>query len=98
EVCRMNSRWKILLLGVVLLALAGGAAFVVVPHQLLDVKLAPAAMSTKQALAPYPTGQIIDERFSCAPTEWRLAGAGMGQVKNRWQCEPRWTFFTLEND
>jgi hypothetical protein len=40
----------------------------------------------------------LEDRFSTAPSEWRLAGAAVGEVTNRWQSDPRWTFMALEND
>jgi hypothetical protein len=40
----------------------------------------------------------IDESFSMAPTAWRTAGAAIAEVTNRWQCDPRWSFLSLEND
>ncbi|MCY3024158.1 MAG: hypothetical protein NTW87_34715, partial [Planctomycetota bacterium] len=39
-----------------------------------------------------------DEWFSRAPTAWRTAGAAIAEVTNRWQSDPRWTFFSLKND
>ena len=35
--------------------------------------------------------------FHRAPVEWRQAG-GVWQVTNRWQCDPRWSFFSGESD
>jgi len=43
-------------------------------------------------------GIDLDERFANAPTNWRVAGAGVMEVTNRWQCDPRWTFCSLQND
>jgi len=39
-----------------------------------------------------------NELFSTAPTTWRTAGAAIAEVTNRWQCDPRWSFFSLKND
>jgi len=36
--------------------------------------------------------------FSGAPTGWRTAGSAIAEVTNRWQCDPRWSFFSLKND
>jgi hypothetical protein len=42
---------------------------------------------------------FMDESFSRAPVEWRTAGdAAVAEISNRWQCDPRWTFFSLSND
>ncbi|MDP7250001.1 MAG: hypothetical protein QGF00_10395 [Planctomycetota bacterium] len=40
------------------------------------------------------------EWFERAPTDW-VIGDGLWQVSNRWQCDPRWSFFSgklLEDD
>jgi len=39
-----------------------------------------------------------NDTFSGAPTNWRTAGHAIAEVTNRWQCDPRWTFFSLQND
>ena len=39
-----------------------------------------------------------NDTFSSAPVNWRVAGAGIAQVTNRWECDPRWSFFSLKND
>jgi hypothetical protein len=39
-----------------------------------------------------------NDLFSSAPTAWRTAGAAIAEVTNRWQCDPRWSFFSLKND
>ncbi|MHC4506965.1 MAG: hypothetical protein ACYTFI_27070, partial [Planctomycetota bacterium] len=36
--------------------------------------------------------QVHDYRFSEAPADWRVA-AGVWEIANRWQCDPRWSFF-----
>ncbi len=45
-----------------------------------------------------PNGYAHMETFSTAPAEWRTAGAAVGEIRNRWQCDPRWSFFNLGND
>ncbi|MFH0939943.1 MAG: hypothetical protein V1899_11795, partial [Planctomycetota bacterium] len=39
-----------------------------------------------------------NESFSLAPVAWRTAGAAIAEVTNRWQCDSRWSFFSLKND
>jgi len=39
-----------------------------------------------------------NDLFSSAATAWRTAGAAIAEVTNRWQCDPRWSFFSLKND
>lgn len=39
-----------------------------------------------------------NELFSRAPVDWRTAGLAIAEVTNRWQCDPRWSFFSLKND
>ncbi len=39
-----------------------------------------------------------DELFSSAPTVWRTAGAAIAEVTNRWQCDPRWSFYSLKSE
>jgi hypothetical protein len=40
-----------------------------------------------------------DELFSSAPSAWRTAGeATIAEVTNRWQCDPRWSFFSLKSE
>jgi hypothetical protein len=39
-----------------------------------------------------------NDLFSAAPTGWRTAGSAIAEVINRWQCDPRWSFFSLRND
>jgi hypothetical protein len=41
---------------------------------------------------------FYNDTFSKAPANWRSAGFAIAEVTNRWQCDPRWTFFTLKND
>ena len=38
------------------------------------------------------------DTFSGAPVNWRTASHAIAEVTNRWQCDPRWTFFSLQND
>jgi len=40
---------------------------------------------------------VIVERFNRAPSDWRVA-AGTWEITNRWQCDPRWSFFSGESD
>ena len=61
------------------------------------------AYYTKGLLAKIEASKIISERFhdeffSSAPTSWRTAGYAIAEVANRWQCDPRWSFFSLKND
>jgi len=39
-----------------------------------------------------------NDLFSRAPVSWRTAGNVIAEVTNRWQCDPRWSFFCLKND
>lgn len=39
-----------------------------------------------------------NDMFSSAPSNWRTAGTAIAEVINRWQCDPRWSFFSLRND
>ncbi len=41
---------------------------------------------------------FLNELFSNAPVLWRTAGYSIAEVSNRWQCDPRWSFFSLKND
>ena len=41
---------------------------------------------------------FLNELFSSAPVRWRTAGYAIAEVTNRWQCDPRWSFFSLKND
>lgn len=41
--------------------------------------------------------QVYTYTFRKAPCEWRTAG-GTWAVTNRWQCDPRWTFFSGVSD
>ena len=36
---------------------------------------------------------LINYTFRSAPTDWRVGG-GIWEVANRWQCDPRWSFFS----
>ncbi|MCZ7649315.1 MAG: hypothetical protein M5U26_29340 [Planctomycetota bacterium] len=61
------------------------------------------AYYTKGMLAKIEASKITsehfyDEPFSSAPTAWRTAGYAVAEVTNRWQCDPRWSFFSLKND
>jgi len=35
---------------------------------------------------------VLTDSFMAAPVNWRI-GAGVWAVTNRWQCDPRWSFF-----
>ena len=39
-----------------------------------------------------------DELFSGAPSMWRTAGDAIAEVTNRWQCDPRWSFYSLKSE
>jgi len=41
--------------------------------------------------------RILTDEFAKAPVEWRV-GAGIWEVTNRWQCDPRWEFFSGRRD
>ena len=36
---------------------------------------------------------VANYTFMQAPTDWRI-GSGIWEVTNRWQCDPRWAFFS----
>jgi hypothetical protein len=36
---------------------------------------------------------MINEFFEAAPTDWR-EGGGVWHMGSKWECDPRWTFFT----
>ncbi|MDA0839952.1 MAG: hypothetical protein O2857_19465, partial [Planctomycetota bacterium] len=40
---------------------------------------------------------LYSYNFQKAPGEWRQAG-GVWKVTNRWQCDPRWSFFSGESE
>ncbi|MFC1582894.1 hypothetical protein ACFL4W_05080, partial [Planctomycetota bacterium] len=40
---------------------------------------------------------LFDYKFTRSPSEWRV-GSGTWEVTNRWQCDPRWTFFSGYTD
>jgi len=40
---------------------------------------------------------IANYTFKKAPTDWRV-GAGAWGVTNKWQCDPRWSFFSGRSD
>jgi hypothetical protein len=50
-----------------------------------DAEVAPADATVYSAT-------LKDELFSRAPVDWRL-GAGVWEVTNRWECDPRWNFW-----
>ena len=39
------------------------------------------------------TRQVYNDLFREAPTDWRIA-SGIWEVTNRWECDPRWSFFS----
>lgn len=41
---------------------------------------------------------VRDDYFSEAPTDWRTTGSAIAGIRNRSQEDPRWSFFSLEND
>ncbi len=43
------------------------------------------------------TRQVFNEIFQRAPADWRIA-SGEWEVTNRWQCDPRWSFFSGRSD
>jgi hypothetical protein len=43
------------------------------------------------------SGRMHDYQFNTAPTDWRVA-CGTWEVTNRWQCDPRWSFFSGTRD
>lgn len=40
---------------------------------------------------------VAIDRFSRAPANWRIAG-GIWETTNRWECDPRWSFFSGRGD
>jgi hypothetical protein len=61
------------------------------------------AFATQGVQARMEAVKIVSERFknelfSNAPTDWRTAGYAIAEVTNRWQCDSRWSFFSLKND
>ena len=39
------------------------------------------------------TEQVVMDTFETAPSDW-VAAQGLWEVSNRWQCDPRWSFFS----
>ncbi len=39
------------------------------------------------------TDHVYNDLFRTAPVDWRVA-CGTWEVTNRWQCDPRWSFFS----
>jgi len=64
----------------------------------------PIPLGTDQGVArnslvtTFTGGHFHEESFSQAPTGWRTAGNAIAEVTNRWQCDPRWSFFSLKNN
>jgi len=52
----------------------------------------------KNESARITSDHFHNDTFSGAPVNWRTAGYAIAEVTNRWQCDPRWTFFSLQND
>ena len=40
---------------------------------------------------------IVNYTFNLAPTDWRV-GAGTWELTSKWQCDPRWSFFSGRSD
>jgi len=55
-------------------------------------------VDVKVESAKITSDHFRNELFSSAATEWRTAGSAIAEVSNRWQCDPRWSFFSLKND
>ena len=43
------------------------------------------------------SSRMHDYQFNTAPVDWRVA-SGTWEVTNRWQCDPRWSFFSGTRD
>ncbi len=41
------------------------------------------------------SNHFFDYEFNRAPTDWRPGRLTVAEVTNRWQCDPRWSFFSL---
>ena len=41
--------------------------------------------------------EFLNENFKSAPTLWRHGG-GIWEVSNKWECDPRWSFFSGRSD
>ncbi|MCX7805129.1 MAG: hypothetical protein N3A38_08065, partial [Planctomycetota bacterium] len=41
------------------------------------------------------SNRFFDYEFNRAPTDWRPGRFTVAEVTNRWQCDPRWSFFSL---
>jgi len=41
--------------------------------------------------------RVLTDAFTRAPVTWRI-GTGIWEVTNRWQCDPRWSFFSGRRD
>lgn len=70
------------------------------PHPLPGVRLAYFAkgLAVRDEATRIHSGSLVNETFSAAPTGWRWAGAAIAEITSRWDCDTRWTFFTLRND
>jgi hypothetical protein len=47
---------------------------------------------TEPARATFRAENVLSDSFRRAPSDWWI-GSGTWQITNRWDCEPRWTFF-----
>jgi len=61
------------------------------------------AYITQGATVPFNTVRVEcpnvrDEFFFSAPVDWRTAGSAIAEISARWQCDSRWTFYSLQND
>jgi len=43
------------------------------------------------------SGGVVNETFDLAPTDWRIGG-GVWDMSNKWQCDPRWSFFSGQSN
>jgi len=43
------------------------------------------------------TDNLLNYTFARAPADWRVA-SGIWEVTNRWECDPRWSFFSGRSD
>jgi len=57
-----------------------------------------AGIKVRPESARIESDNLLNESFGRAPVEWRTAGFAIAEVTNRWQCDPRWSFFSLKND
>lgn len=55
-------------------------------------------LSLKTEATKIQSEGFTDEEFATAPSNWRTAGCAIAEIANRWQCDPRWSFFSLKSD